>query len=50
MIITDLCVFTVDADRGLTLSELQPGVSVEEVMARTGCGISVSPGLITAHS
>ncbi|MDD2988906.1 MAG: 3-oxoacid CoA-transferase [Zoogloea sp.] len=50
MIITDLCVFTVDAERGLTLSELHPGVSVEEVVARTGCGISVSPGLIAPRS
>jgi 3-oxoacid CoA-transferase len=42
MIITDLCVFTVDADHGLTLIELHAGVSVEEVMAKTGCGFSVA--------
>lgn len=42
MIITDLCVFTVDAGHGLTLIELHAGVSVDEVMAKTGCGFSVA--------
>ena len=36
MIITDLCVFEVGA-AGLALKELHPGVSLEEVRARTGC-------------
>jgi 3-oxoacid CoA-transferase len=42
MIITDLCVFEVEAGGGLVLSELHPGVSVEEVRARTGCGFRVA--------
>jgi 3-oxoacid CoA-transferase len=37
MIITDLCVFAVDKARGLTLTELFPGVTLEEVTAKTGC-------------
>ena len=50
MIITDLCVFTVNAGGGLTLSELHPGVSVDEVRAKTACGFSVSPGLSAHHA
>jgi len=34
-IITELCVFDVDASKGLTLIELAPGVSVEDVSAVT---------------
>jgi 3-oxoacid CoA-transferase len=44
MIITDLCVFTVSAGGGLTLSELHPGVSLDEVKAKTPCRFSVLPG------
>ena len=50
MIITDLCVFTVNAGGGLILSELHPGVSVEEVRAKTACRFSVSPGLSARHA
>ncbi len=42
MVITDLCVFDVDAGRGLTLTELHPGVTLEEVRARTGCDFTVA--------
>ena len=42
MIVTDLCVFDVDPDRGLTLTELHPGVTVEEVRAKTGCDFTVA--------
>ena len=50
MIITDLCVFIVNAGGGLTLSELHPGVSVDEVRAKTACSFSVSPGLSARHA
>jgi len=50
MIITDLCVFTVNAGGGLTLSELHPGVSVDEVRAKTGCAFSVSPGVCSRQA
>ncbi len=39
-IITDLCVFSLEG--GLRLLELAPGVTVEEVRAKTGCGFRVS--------
>ncbi len=37
MIITELCVFQVEPGQGLVLTELQPGVTLEEVKAKTGC-------------
>jgi 3-oxoacid CoA-transferase len=45
MIITDLCVFAVNSGGGLTLIELQPGISVDEVAAKTGCPFAVRLGL-----
>jgi 3-oxoacid CoA-transferase len=37
MIITNLCVFDVQAGGGLVLKELHPGVTLEDVRAKTGC-------------
>ncbi len=50
MIITELCVFEVDPEHGLTLIELQPGVSLDEVRNKTGCDFAVrhAPGLTLA--
>ena len=43
MIITDLCVFDVLAHgEGLVLRELHPGVTLEDVHAKTGCAFQVS--------
>ena len=41
MIITDLCVFEV-GPAGLALTELHPGVTVDDVRAKTGCDFSVA--------
>ncbi|KUJ22903.1 succinyl-CoA:3-ketoacid-coenzyme A transferase-like protein [Mollisia scopiformis] len=42
-IITDLCVFEVDREKGgLTLTELAPGVEVEEVKSKTGAKFKVA--------
>ncbi|MBC7367539.1 MAG: 3-oxoacid CoA-transferase subunit B [Undibacterium sp.] len=41
LIITDLCVFAVRPGAGLTLIELHPGVTLDEVRAKTGCGFAV---------
>ncbi|PWK84761.1 3-oxoacid CoA-transferase [Fulvimonas soli] len=45
LIITDLCVFEVAKGKGLTLVELNAGVTLDEVKAKTGCGFAVAPGL-----
>ena len=43
MIITDLCVFEVTSS-GLVLKELHPGVSLEDVRAKTGCAFKSALG------
>jgi 3-oxoacid CoA-transferase len=45
LIITDLCVFKIDKGHGLTLIELNDGVSVDDVKARTGCEFAVDKAL-----
>ncbi len=42
MIITDLCVFEVAPAHGLVLTELHPGVTLDEVRAKTGCDFKVA--------
>ena len=44
-IITNLCVFEVAEGGGLTLTELHPGVALDEVKAKTGCPFKVAPGI-----
>jgi 3-oxoacid CoA-transferase len=45
-IITDLCVFEVDREKGgLTLMEVAPGVTVEEVKEKTGAAFKVAEKL-----
>ena len=44
LIITDLAVFDVKPGGGLVLTELHPGVSLDEVRARTGCAFAVALG------
>jgi len=46
MVISDLCVFSVERHKSnLTLIELAPGVSVEEVRAKTAASFSVASAL-----
>ncbi len=45
MIITDLCVFEVDRGKRLRLIELAPGVSEEEVRAKTEASYEAAVGL-----
>jgi 3-oxoacid CoA-transferase subunit B len=47
LVITDLCVFEVERGVGLTLLELAPGVTLEEVKAKTEAQFTVSPDLST---
>ncbi len=48
LIITDLCVFKVNKGEGLVLIELNDGISLADVRARTGCGFTVDPALKTS--
>lgn len=41
VIVTEKCVFEVDPENGLTLTELADGVTVEEVVTSTGCEFKV---------
>lgn len=45
MIVTDLAVFDVDAETGLTLTELAPGATLEMVKEKTGCPFTISSQL-----
>jgi len=45
MIITEKCVFEVHPEDGLTLTELAPGVSMEDVVNSTGCEFQVAPDM-----
>ena len=45
LIITDLCVFKVNKGHGLLLIELNDGVTLDEVKAKTGCEFDVDPSL-----
>jgi 3-oxoacid CoA-transferase len=42
MIITDMGVFKVDQEKGLSLIELAPGVELEDLKAKTGCEFTVA--------
>ncbi|PNF34423.1 Succinyl-CoA:3-ketoacid coenzyme A transferase 1, mitochondrial [Cryptotermes secundus] len=45
MIVTEMGVFNVDKEEGLTLTETAEGVGVEDIIAATGCEFAVSPDL-----
>lgn len=45
MIITELGVFECDKSKGLILSEIADGVTVEQVKSSTGCNVNVSDNL-----
>ncbi|KAM3962256.1 LOW QUALITY PROTEIN: succinyl-CoA:3-ketoacid CoA transferase [Aphomia sociella] len=47
MIITEKCVFEVSKKKGLTLTELADGVTVEDVLVSTGCEFNVAPKIKT---
>lgn len=48
LVITDLAVFEIERGKGMTLIELAPGVSEEEVRSKTEADYTVSPTLRTA--
>jgi 3-oxoacid CoA-transferase len=47
MIVTELGVFSVDSEQGITLLELAPGATVEQIREKTGCPVQVAANLIT---
>ncbi len=47
MIVTDLCVFEVGRP-GLTLTDIAPGVTVDEIRAKTGPDFKIAPGVKAA--
>ncbi|XP_046842460.1 succinyl-CoA:3-ketoacid coenzyme A transferase 1, mitochondrial-like isoform X2 [Xenia sp. Carnegie-2017] len=44
-VITEKCVFNVDRKNGLTLTEIWPGTSIDEVQVETGCQFSIAEDL-----
>ena len=42
LIITDLCVFEVKQGGGLVLTELHPGVTVDDIRAKTGAPFDIA--------
>jgi 3-oxoacid CoA-transferase len=45
MVVTDLCVFEVDAEKGLTLIELAPGSTLEIIRDKTACPFHIADNL-----
>jgi 3-oxoacid CoA-transferase subunit B len=45
LLITDLAVFRIDSKLGAVLIELAPGVTVDEIKAKTAAPFTVSPAL-----
>lgn len=45
LVVTDLCVFSVERGKGLTILELAPGVTLEEVQAKTAASFEVASTL-----
>ena len=49
MVVTELAVFTITRGKGMTLTELGPGVTTEQVKAATPCEYAVAPDLKPMH-
>jgi 3-oxoacid CoA-transferase len=45
MVVTDLAVFNVDAEQGLTLTELAPEATLDQVKEKTACPFNIAAGL-----
>jgi 3-oxoacid CoA-transferase len=45
LLVTDKAVFTVDAEKGLTLIEISPFSNLEEIRATTGCSFQIAENL-----
>jgi 3-oxoacid CoA-transferase len=47
LLVTDKAVFSVDAEKGLTLTEISPFSNLEEIRATTGCSFQLADNLKT---
>jgi 3-oxoacid CoA-transferase len=47
LLVTDKAVFTVDAEKGLTLAEISPFSNLDEIRATTGCSFQLAGALKT---
>jgi 3-oxoacid CoA-transferase len=45
LLVTDKGVFSIDAERGMTLLEVSPFSSLDEIKAATGCGFDIAPDI-----
>ncbi|MEN8687049.1 MAG: 3-oxoacid CoA-transferase [Desulfuromonadales bacterium] len=45
LLVTDKGVFSIDAERGMTLLEVSPFSSVDEIRAATGCAFDIAPDI-----
>jgi 3-oxoacid CoA-transferase len=45
MVVTDLAVFEIDAEKGMTLIELAPGATVEMIKEKTACPFTIAGNL-----
>ncbi len=45
LIITEKCVFEVDPEKGLTLTEVAEGYTPDDIVKHTGCSINVNIGI-----
>jgi 3-oxoacid CoA-transferase len=45
MIVTELGVFSVDPKQGITLLELAPGATLDDVKSKTGCPVKIADTL-----
>jgi 3-oxoacid CoA-transferase len=46
LIITEKAVFSVDKEKGLTLTEIAPDITMEELISATGCTFQIADDLI----
>ena len=45
LLVTDKGVFSIDAEQGMTLLEVSPFSSLDEIRAATGCAFDIAPNI-----
>jgi len=49
LIITEKCVFEVDTEKGLTLTEVADGYTPDDIIKHTACPITVNQICLVSH-